>query len=257
MRSRYIKAGSVVLIVAGMAASFYFLDSPQPQKIDIQKEFGKIAGEKDKAPVYNLPQTKDVQSVQPRANSQLPSKAYINVPFSPQAPYANWAQPYQDACEEASIIMVHYFLQGKSLSRDQMNTEILKMVAWQEKNWGGHHDLEAAQIVSLAKSFYGYKNIKLKYGFSIDDIKREIASGHPVIIPSAGRLLGNPNFRGAGPLYHCLVIKGYTKDWIITNDPGTRNGLDYVYSYATILKAAHEWNGGNVTQGRSAMIVIM
>jgi uncharacterized protein YvpB len=256
MRSKYIKIGIAIFICVGVAFGFYIQGHGQPQKIDIAKEFPEIAGQK-KQSVYNLPKVKDQPEEQAtKQSNSIPEKAYLNVPFSPQAPFGNWDQPYQDACEEASIIMVHYFLQGKTLSRDQMNTEILKMVAWQEKNWGGHHDLEATQIVSLAKSFYGYKNIKLKYGFTIDDIKKEIAAGHPVIIPSAGRLLGNPNFRGAGPLYHCLVIKGYTRDWIITNDPGTRNGFDYVYLYETILKAAHEWNGGNVTQGRSAMIVI-
>lgn len=254
MRPKYIIAGVLTLIVIGSGVGFY-ITRPQQQKIDIQKEFGQVAGEKTK--VYSLPEVKDQSGSQTiKQSNSIPEKAYINVPFSPQAPYANWNQPYQDACEEAAIIMVHYYLQGKNLSRDQMNSEILSMVAWQEKNWGGHHDLEAVQIVNLAQKYYGYKNIKLKYGFTIDDIKKEIAAGHPVIIPTAGRLLGNPNFRGAGPLYHALVIKGYTKDWIITNDPGTRNGLDYVYSYSTILKAAHEWNGGNVTQGRSAMIIL-
>ena len=101
------------------------------------------------------------------------------------------------------------------MTRDDMNREILKMVAWQEKNWGKHENLDAAQIASLAKSFYGYKNVTVKYGFTIDDIKREVSQGHPVIVPFAGRMLGNPNFRGAGPLYHCLVIKGYTKDWVM------------------------------------------
>ena len=253
MRSKYIVAGFLALIVVGSSAYFFVSPHSNQPKIDIQKEFGEVAGAKNQK-VYNLPSAQD-RSV-PASTKALPEKAYINVPFAPQAPYANWDQPYQDACEEASIIMVHYFLQGKSLSRDQMNTEILKMVAWQEKNWGGHHDLEADQIVSLAKNFYSYQNIKLKYGFTINDIKSEVAAGHPVIIPTAGRMLGNPNFRGAGPLYHCLVIKGYTKDWIITNDPGTRNGLDYAYSYDALMKAAHEWNGGNVTQSRSAMIVI-
>ena len=47
--------------------------------------------------------------------------------------------------------------------------------------------------------------------------------GVPVLLPAAGRLLRNPYFSGQGPLYHMLVVKGYTRDGkIITDDPGTR-----------------------------------
>lgn len=251
---KYIAVGVVILIFAGLGIGILLTRSREAPQINIEEEFGQVAGEQSKSAVFEFPETKSRQ-IEP-TEKPLPEKAYINVPFAPQAPFANWNQPYQDACEEAAIIMVHYYLQGKSLSRDAMNQKILKMVVWQNKNWGGHHDLEGAQIVSLAKKYYGYRNIKIKYGFSIENVKREIAGGHPVILPTAGRMLGNPNFRGAGPLYHALVIKGYKGDSIITNDPGTRKGLDYTYSVATIMKSAHEWNGGNVYQGRSAMIVV-
>ncbi len=243
MRSKYIAAGIVILIFAGLAVGFYFTRDKAPE--DIKEEFREA---------FELPESEDVE--RKPAPKPLPAKAYLDVPFAPQAPFANWNMPYQEACEEAAIIMVHYFLQGKSLSRAQMDSEILGMVAWQNKNWGGHYDLEAAQMVDLAKRYYGYKNVRVKYGFSINDLKREIANGNPVILPTAGRSLGNPNFRGAGPLYHAIVVKGYNGNTIITNDPGTRNGLDYAYSAETIMNSAHEWNGGNVYSGRSAMIVI-
>jgi len=256
MRSKYIAIGIVVLIFAGLGIGFLLTRGKEAPQVNIKEEFPEVAGEKDQA-VLELPKVAEVkQSTDGSQAEKIPEKAYINVPFAPQAPFANWDQPYQDACEEAAIIMVHYYLQGKNLSRDAMNSEILKMVSWQNKNWGGHHDLEGTQIVSLAKKFYGYKNIKIKYGFSIEDVKKEIAAGNPVILPTAGRMLGNPNFRGAGPLYHALVVKGYKDDLIITNDPGTRKGLDYTYSASTIMNSSHEWNGGNVNSGRSAMIVI-
>jgi len=34
----------------------------------------------------------------------LPVKVYLAVPFLCQAPYGNWQQPWQDACEEAAIM---------------------------------------------------------------------------------------------------------------------------------------------------------
>ena len=46
-----------------------------------------------------------------------PKQASIRVPFTSQAPYKDWDDPYQEACEEASVIMVDYFLGGKKLGQ--------------------------------------------------------------------------------------------------------------------------------------------
>ena len=41
-----------------------------------------------------------------------------------------------------------------------------------------------------------------------------------------------------------LVIKGFTSDGkFITNDPGTRNGADYLYTESTLMSAIHDWTG--------------
>lgn len=89
-------------------------------------------------------------------------------------------------------------------------------------------------------------------------IKKLITSGYPVILPVAGQLLGNPNFTGAGPPYHMIVVKGFDNKNFITHDPGTKNGANYKYSFATIEKAIHDWNGSkdNVLSGRKAMLIL-
>lgn len=165
---------------------------------------------------------------------EIPTSALIEMDFSPQAPYANWEQPWQDACEEASIIMVKYYLDQQPLSKDIMNQEILKMVPWQEENFGGHFDITAAQTLELAQRFYTLDG-QVDSVVSIENIKKYIANGIPVIVPANGKKLNNPNYTNGGPEYHMLVIRGYTETEIITNDPGTRNGEGYRYSYQTIL----------------------
>lgn len=180
-----------------------------------------------------------------------------NVPFTPQAPFAKWDHDHNEACEEAAILIVHYFYEKKDLTPTASDKEIMGMVNYQKKNWGGHYDLEAKEIVKLAKEYYGYKNIKILYNVSINDIKKEIAKGNPVILPTAGRLLGNPYYKSPGPLYHALVAIGYTESKIITNDPGTKRGENFSYSYSTIKNALHEWNNGNVYKGRRTMIVLV
>jgi hypothetical protein len=71
-----------------------------------------------------------------------------------------------------------------------------------------------------------------------------LVSGKLVIIPAAGRLLGNPNFSGQGPIYHMLVVRGFDNKTgeFITNDPGTRKGEGYRYKYSVLINAIHDWS---------------
>lgn len=198
-----------------------------------------------------------------RKEQVLPARFKLKVPFTSQAPFAIWDDDHNNACEEAAILMVQYFYsksqnnsESVSLTPETADREILRMIEYQKKNWKGHYDLESKEVAKLAEEFYGYKNAKVKYNISLEDIKREIVAGHPVILPCAGRELGNPYYRRPGPLYHMLVAIGYQKDEIIVNDPGTKRGKDFRYKNKILLDALHEWNGGDVQNGRSAMIIL-
>ena len=87
-------------------------------------------------------------------------------------------------------------------------------------------------------------------------MKSALANGSPIIVPAAGRELANPNFTGAGPLYHMLVVRGYTDSTFVTNDPGTRNGNGYVYKQKIIMDAMGDWNGGDPANGAKVVIVV-
>lgn len=189
----------------------------------------------------------------------LPADVNLDVPFTTQAPYSNWGMPYQEACEETSAIMVDAFYQGKTgkIAPATADNAILKFIAYENATLGFYKDTTAEEIATVIRGYQGYKTVIVKPFDSIDELKKAVALGYPVIVPMAGKLLGNPNFTNGGPLYHMLVIRGYTKDVIITNDPGTRKGEGYTYPYATILKAAHDWNGGSVTEGKRVMIVVI
>jgi len=193
----------------------------------------------------------------------------LDIPFISQAPYAIWDELHDRACEEAAIIMVDYYLNKKELTKEIAEQEVLSMVDWQIKNWGGHFDLSAEQIVELFRGYFGYGNIELVYphhqkfgvgvyDFKIDDIKNELADGNPIIVPAAGRLLKNPYFTPPGPEYHALVIKGYDdeKSEFIVNDPGTKHGADFRYSYEILQNAVHDFNNGDILNGDKSMIVV-
>jgi hypothetical protein len=105
------------------------------------------------------------------------------------------------------------------------------------------------------ENFLKMKHLKVVAVDSLDDVRAEIAAGHPVLLPTYGRALFNPNFRNGGPNYHMLVAKGYTSMTIITNDPGTRLGADYAYKNDVLWKAIHDYNGGDELNGAKVMIV--
>jgi len=192
-------------------------------------------------------------------DESIPSSYKIdNVPFQPQAPFANWDQLHDEACEEASIVIAKYYLEGKSLSAEEMDQEIIQMVDWEIKNWGSHKDLTVAESVELGKSYYGLNGLETKTINSVDDIKYEISQNHLVIVPAAGRLLGNPYYRSPGPIYHMLIVMGYNSNIIITNDIGTRRGENYEYAENIFYNAIHDWNGSpeNIEGGQKVMIVI-
>ena len=187
----------------------------------------------------------------------LPDTINLDVPFTPQAPHANWDLPYQEACEEASLLMVARYKNGNIInSPEDADLEIRKLVEFQNNFFGDYKDTTAEETAEIARIYYGFENTEVVYDFTAEDIKKELMAGHPVIVPAAGRQLPNPYFRSPGPLYHMLVIRGYTPDRFITNDPGTKRGEEFVYKYADLLNAVHDWNNGDVENGRKVMIVV-
>lgn len=189
----------------------------------------------------------------------LPRSLNLAVPFVLQAPRQNWALPYQEACEEAAAIMVDGYYRGqKSFTIDEQDRAILSVVDFEKKTLGFYEDTTAEQTAQFIRGKFGWKNVIVRDVNGADDIKRALANGYPVIIPASGVALKNPNFRNGGPKYHMIVVKGYLPDgrWI-TNDAGTRNGPDYVYTNEVLMNAAHDWNGGDVLHGKRVMIVVV
>lgn len=197
----------------------------------------------------------------------LPAEYNLAVPFASQAPYANWGLPYQEACEEAALIMAAAFFDNKkNLSAKEMDHAIKQLVAWEQKRFGYYQDTTAAEVATIAREYFKL-NAQVDYTVTAANIKKHLAQNHLVLVPAAGRVLPNPYFRRPGPLYHMLVIRGYTKNRFITNDPGTKRGKGFFYKYNDLLRAVHDWpypTGGrksDVTEqdmlsGKPVMIVV-
>lgn len=188
----------------------------------------------------------------------IPDSILIEVPFTSQAPFANWDDVHEESCEEASLIMVKYALSGDQLTGQVAEAEIQKMKDFQLERYGFYEDSSMRQLKQLAEDFYGMDNLKIVYDFKKDEIKKQLSQGSILILPAAGRKLGNPNFTPPGPLYHNLVAIGYDGNKIITNDPGTRKGKKYIYDLDILYEAIHDFPGKkeDIEKGKKAMIVV-
>ncbi len=188
--------------------------------------------------------------------TDIPEEFNLDVPFTTQAPHANWDYPYKELCEEASALTVHYFYQGKTFTKDIADQELLAIVDWENNYFGWYEDTTAEQTAELIREYWGYERVEVFENPDVQDIKIHVANGRPVIVPAAGRELGNPNFTDPGPLYHMFVIRGYTADTFVTNDVGTRRGENYIYDIEVVMDAMHDWNDGDVYSGEQEVVVV-
>lgn len=225
----------------------------EQNSIDIENTDENIEEEIIILPEENESDTKNTANIE----VAIPESVNLNVPFISQAPTGNWDLPFKEACEEVSLLMVDQFYQGTSFANTaESEKAVKKLTDFVEKDLELAVDTDAKETASVMEKYFGYKNVRVVYDITIEDIKKELAQGNPVIIPAAGRMLGNPYYRPPGPPYHMLVVKGYTKTKFITNDPGTRHGKDFTYNFDTLYNAIHDWNNGNVDQGKKVMIVV-
>jgi len=188
----------------------------------------------------------------------LPDEVQLALPFQPQAPYGQWIPPYDEACEEASLIMIDYYFKNKSLSSDETSSEILSMIEWEDSFTYGI-DIGTTEMKNIIENYYN-KKAKIYYDNEIttENLKLLLTKGYPLIIPVAGQYLGNPNFKMGGPPYHVIVLTGYNELGFYSHDPGTSFGEHYFYSYDILPEVIHDWTGSKSTilEGRKAIIVM-
>jgi len=193
----------------------------------------------------------------------LPKSILLSVPFFAQAPFGEWSDPiFQNACEEASVIMAMHWVNKTSVTKEQAKQEISALTEFEDKTYGATSDRSAADTAKMLKDYFGYLSVQEKEGISTKDIKAAVLVGNLVIVPLNGQILKNPYYTAPGPDHHMLVVIGYdgNKNEFITNDVGTRQGAKYRYAESRLQASLQNYPTGNdlpSTPGQTAMIVVM
>lgn len=234
-----------------------FLADRQKQDLPVAEPFVNV--HQETSVPLNTNTTNSNQPLNTNTSEEVlaPSEKNLAVPFTSQAPHANWDKDHGEFCEEASVLMVGRFLQGRKIEdKEEAETALQQIKQWEIEHLGKYLDTTAAETAEILRDIYELQ-VELVNEPTIERLEQALAAGHPIIVPAAGRQLGNPNFQRPGPLYHMLVLKGYTADGhFITNDPGTRKGADYVYKQSVIMDAIHDWNGGDVDHGQRVVLIV-
>ena len=224
---------------------------------------GAVMDDDPQTPIVDIPQTPSVGDDLPVTNNDvLPQTVTISVPFFSQAPFGEWDDPrQQDGCEEASVGMAKWWIEETRGTLQQAKDQVLALSAMSEEMFGTYHDTSAADTLKMLQRAVPSAKARVVYDITVEMIKAELAAGRIVLTPANGQKLGNPNFSGAGPERHMLVIKGYdeARKQFITNDPGTRKGEGYRYSYNVLINALVDYPTGYhepITNERKAMITV-
>lgn len=172
-----------------------------------------------------------------------------DIPFTSQAPFANWNDDrQQNACEESSAIMAMSWVNNKNLSKEDSLDKIIKLSKYLENKYGTYVDSSTQDTMDwIFKDYFKYAQVERFANVDKDKIIEELRQERLVLAAFDGRKLNNPNFTSPGPTTHMLVILGYNSnsDEFITNDPGTRNGKNYHYNTDILFQAIRDYPSGD------------
>ncbi len=243
------------LIITGVVAYILY-----PKTDIIPKIEQKIAQTSEK--VQDLKETiaPKPTKIQPDG---LPNKHLIKTVFVPQAPEKNWDQPWQDSCEEASLLTVHYYYENISPEAQTIKSDILKMIDF-ENEQSFPYDINIDQMEIVAQKHLGYTT-KVISNPSVADIKEYLVKNIPVVIPASGKMLykENKHFKQEGPYYHNLTILGYDDDQkkFIVHDVGTQFGAYFKYSYSLLMESIHDFpeskNKQDINSGDKKILILL
>ena len=257
MWSFIIRAFAAFLFCAAVVSWYFIPDSFFIEYSDAIVEFP----EEERGVVEEVVM-KDVGEEIIEVEDNIKESVKQSVPFIVQAPHAQWDDArYQDACEEASMIMVDGWLKGEwHISKNDAEEVMEDMFSREGEMFDGAIDTSAVDTAHFFTEYYGH-TAEVRKNITLDQLYRILSDGYVVIAPTNGKMLENPNFTNGGPERHMLVIVGYDRDnrEFITNDPGTRVGRGYKYKDAVLYNAIRDYETGAKKEitGSSKNIIVV
>src|SRR3989344_5667894 len=144
------------------------------------------------------------------------------VPSIVQAPTGKWSDSrLRDGCEEASILMVMLWAQGRGVTAAEAEAEILGMAQFEKDVMiGFHNDTSADDTARLMREYYGFANLSVQKNISAQHIKEALSGGSIAIVPLNISAFGRKYYKNS-VTRHTVVVAGYDEasQTFIINDP--------------------------------------
>lgn len=189
--------------------------------------------------------------------ANLPVQQNIDVPFTSQAPEKNWYEPWLNACEETSILMVDsFYTDDRDIDINEAKVEIHEIIKIKRSNIDYSKDESLETIIELINELDLDWTAYIKENPTIDELRLEIANNNPIIVPVYARELDNPYYTGEGPDYHVMVLTGYdeNRNMFIVNDPGTQYGEGLTFTYEVLMDSIHDLNKLDYDAGKKQVL---
>ena len=179
----------------------------------------------------------------------------IEIPFKAQVPPGTWDKTKN--CGQASSLMAFCYYWNTQPTEE----DIKRIDEWLNEKYGDPINnyngwyTTTAKLEALSRE---YAKLPCSYstnGWNLNRLKQEIDRGHPVIVAiTAGKIpyrestdpevIHYRNYKWEGG--HFVVVKGYTSDCIICNDPGTSLGESKYYFNDDFEAAMNDQSGAVV-----------
>lgn len=246
-----MKVFFTIIVVSLMLMSMYSWMAPTPEAV--VQEHDVYEPPPELAPIVVEPELPELVLEEELTTPDiLPELVHHSVPFTPQAPLAQWGDPrYQDACEEASIWMASLWAAGDErevIDPVLATRELARLSDVSVDLFDTFVDTSAEDTLWLLRSDLPGVDAQVFESPSIEDLKIALAGGAIIVAPMDGQLLENPYFTVPGPERHMVVLIGYddaTREFI-THDPGTRRGANFRYGYENFIISIRDYPTGDV-----------
>lgn len=198
----------------------------------------------------------------------LPKEKKLEIAFYSQFPldistWIKYDEPYQNFCEEASLLNWYYYLIWEKPDLKKYKTDLLKLRKIEDlifKWW--YKDTSIQQTLELLVAFQDEQKVfwKIIKNPTINLIKKSINKWYPVLIPAYWKGLSNYLFSWGWPIYHNLLIKWYTEKNFITNEVWVSKWDWFMYKQEELMEAIHNYDPklypNNFTKWKKEILIL-
>ena len=156
-----------ILFLIGISVGFFYYY--QPTSLETSSHINNIKAQPTPSPTNILPSP--IPSPTPTIN--INKNSWFRVPFTSQAPMAEWEDSLQqDGCEEASSLMAVSWAREETFQSPQQTLDKLKEISyWQQQNYDSAIDTSAQDTLDrIIIGYFNHQSAQLLYPTKPDDI---------------------------------------------------------------------------------------